>query len=324
MDAMNEDNGDFLFNNNLPPQSVTDNMNNFELWGIMAKTCYAISRSRFLEISKIGLTPQKAQVLHIIEGSGGSILQNKISGIIMRRQNSVSDLVNRMVREGLIAKTKLPDDRKYLLIIGKKGREKYNKLTRQSIEMIFGVLTPRDRQILNLVLSKLLDKASSLLKLEINVLSPGRDRREISVFDLWGVLARTNNAISRSRFLEIAEGGLTPEKANILYIVQINGGSIPQNKVSSVTMRRQHSVSDLVNRMVREGLIIKTKHPESRAYIIKISKKGKEKYHNLKRDTLDTIFSVLTLEDRQNLSLVLNKLLVKSRSLLGLDFTTPF
>ena len=321
---MNVDNGDFLNNNNPPPPPVTGKLNDFKVWGILANTCYAISRSRFLEIGRIGLTPQKAQVLHIIEDNGGSVLQNKISGITMRRQNSVSDLVNRMVREGLITKRRLPDDRKYQLIIGKKGKDKHDRLTRNSIEMIFSVLTPQDCQTLNLVLKKLFNKSSSLLNLEVNVPLLGNDRREIGYFDLWGVLAQTHNAISRSRFLEIAEGGLTPEKANILHIIQINGGSIPQNKVSSITMRRQHSVSDLVNRMVREGLIKKTKNPENRAYIIKMSKKGKEKYHNLKRNTLNTIFSVLTPEDRSTMYSILYKLLSRSRSLLGLDYTTPF
>ena len=321
---MNEDYGDSLTNHNPPAQSVNDNLSNFELWGLIANTCYAISRSRFLEIGRIGLTPQKAQILNIIKGNGGSILQNQISGITIRRQNSVSDLVNRMVREGLIIKTRLPDNRKYRLVIGKKGAEKIDQLTRQSIEMIFSVLTPQDCQILYFGLNKLLDKSTSLLNLEISEIPSESDGQESGYYDLWGVLARTNQAISRSRFLEIAEGGLTPEKANILRIVQINGGSIPQNKISSITMRRQHSVSDLVNRMVREGLITKTKHTENRAYIIKMSKKGQEKYHNLKRNTLNTILAVLTPEDRKNIYSILHKLLSRSRSLLGLDYTTPF
>ena len=236
---MNEDSGDLLLNNKPRPQSVIDNLNDFELWGILANTYYAILRSRFLEISRIGLTPQKAEVLFILENNGGSILQNKISGITMRRQNSVSDLVNRMVKEGLITKQRLPDDRKYQINIGKKGKEKHDRLTRNSIEMIFSVLSPQDCQILNQVLKKLLHKSITLLDLVVNVPSPESDRSESSNFNLWGVLARTHYAVSRSRFLEIAEGGLTPEKATILHIIQINGGSIAQNKVSGITMRRQ-------------------------------------------------------------------------------------
>lgn len=321
---MNENLGDSLLNSNPLQQPVTEDIDIFELWGVMANTEYAISKSRFVEIGKIGLTPQKAQVLQIIEDNGGSILQNEISGITMRRQNSVSNLVNRMIKEGLIVKKRLPNGRKYLLIIGKKGREKRNKLTRQSIEMIFSVLMPQDYQVMNLILNKLLDKSSSLLGLDINIISPGKEGQKTSKFDLWGVLAWTTRAISRSRFLEIGDVGLTPEKARILHIIQIHGGFVPQNKISDITMRRQHSVSDLINRMVREGLIFKTKRSVDRVYMVKMSKKGKEKYHKLKRNTLNEIFSVLTPEDRRNLHMILNKLLGKSRNLLGLDYTTPF
>ena len=96
--------------------------------------------------------------------------------------------------------------------------------------MIFSVLTTQDCQILNKALSKLLDKSSSLLNLEISAMPPVRDGRETGNFDLWGVLTRTHQAISRSRFLEIAHIGLTPEKAKILHIVEINGGSIHQKQ----------------------------------------------------------------------------------------------
>jgi DNA-binding MarR family transcriptional regulator len=230
-----------------------------------------------------------------------------------------------MVREGLISKKRLPDDRRYLLTIGEKGKRKHNALTRQSIEMIFSVLTAEDRRILEAGLNKLTSKSNSLLGLDDKNLSvPLKNSQDTINFYLWGVLVRTNFAISRPRFMEITDGGLTPEKAKILYIIQINGGSIPQNKVSGITMRRQHSVSDLVNRMVREGLIKKIKHSETRVYTIKMSKKGKERYHSLQKNTINMIFSVFTREERQNFHLVLNKLLNKSRNLLGLDFMTPF
>jgi DNA-binding MarR family transcriptional regulator len=76
--------------------------------------------------------------------------------------------------------------------------------------------------------------------------------------------------------------------------------------------------------MVQEGLIRKKKNSEDRVYVIKMLKKGEEKYHGLKRDTLDMIFSILNQKDRQNLHTALSKLLNKSRNLLGLDYKTPF
>jgi DNA-binding MarR family transcriptional regulator len=325
MNAVSKDYVDFVVNDSPPPAAVTDDVNNFELWGILANTYYAILRSRFIEVSKIGLTPQKAEILHILQTNGGSMLQNQISDITMRRQHSVSDLVNRMVREGLISKKRLPNDRRYVLTIRAKGIKKHRALTRRSIEMIFSVLTAEDHSILETGLNKLISKSNSLLGLDDKNLSlPPKNPRDSISFHLWGVLVRANFSISRSRFHEIAEVGLTPEKAKILHIIQISGESISQNKISGITMRRQHSVSDLVNRMVREGLVKKTKHLEDRVYTIKMSKKGKDKYHKLQKNTLDIIFSVLTREERQNLHLVLNKLLEKSRGLLGLDYTSPF
>ncbi len=322
---MNQDIESSVVSGSPPSEVETDELSNFELWGTLANTHYAILRSRFVEVGKLNLTPQKAQILHVIDDNGGSVLQNKISGVTMRRQHSVSDLVNRMVREGYITKKRLPNDRRYLITMKKKGESKYNQLTRQSVDIIFSVLTPQDCRKLNLVLHKLLKKASSLLGLdEKKLLLRGSGSRVSSVFDLWGLLAHTNFAISRLRFLEIADAGLTPEKAKILHIIHISGGSIPQNKISDITMRRQHSVSDLINRMVKEGLINKIKHPQDHVFIVKMSKKGRERYHCLKRNTLNIIFSVLTPEDRQNLCLALNKLLSKSRRLLGLDFTPPF
>ena len=136
------------------PGAAPDEISNLELWSALSNTYYAISRSRFLEVSKHGLTPQKAQILYLILTHDGFVLQNDVSGITMRRQHSVSDLVNRMVREGLVVKKKLPNDRKYQLTITKKGKTKHDKLTRQSIEMVFSVLTPRDHQVMATILKK--------------------------------------------------------------------------------------------------------------------------------------------------------------------------
>jgi DNA-binding MarR family transcriptional regulator len=325
MNTRNKAREDAVIDGGFLPGTVPEYLSNLELWGTLTNTHYAISRSRFLEVSKHGLTPQKAQILYVIQTNDGAVLQNKVSSITMRRQHSVSDLVNRMVREGLIAKKRLPNDRKYLLTITKKGKIKHDKLTRQSIEMIFSVLTTRDRQVMASILKKLLDESSAYLGFKDKSLLLSANEGDItSNFVLWGLLARTDFALSRSRFHEIAAANLTLEKAKILHIIHAHQGSIPQNRISEITMRRQHSVSDLVNRMVKEGLIIKTKRAEDRIYVIKMSKKGKERYYQLSKNNLDIIFSVLTQEERRDLHTVLNKLLDKSRSLLGLDYTVPF
>ncbi len=143
-------------------------------------------------------------------------------------------------------------------------------------------------------------------------------------FDVWVLLDAAHFAISRSRFLEIAQFGLTPEKAQILHVVLINGGAFPQSKISDFTMRQHHSVSSLINRMTKEGLLKKVKYPGDRAYTVLITKKGKDRYSKLTRESIEMVFSSLSDKDRQKLFLILNKILNKSRNLLGLDYEPPF
>jgi DNA-binding MarR family transcriptional regulator len=143
-------------------------------------------------------------------------------------------------------------------------------------------------------------------------------------FDVWVLLDAAHFAISRSRFLEIAQFGLTPEKAQILHVVLINGGAFPQSKISDFTMRQHHSVSSLINRMTKEGLLKKVKYPGDRAYTVLITKKGKDRYSKLTRDSIEMIFSTLSDTERKKLYSILHKVLDRSRNLLGLDYEPPF
>ena len=143
-------------------------------------------------------------------------------------------------------------------------------------------------------------------------------------FELWVMLDSAHFAISRSRFLEIAQYGLTPEKAQILHIVQSNGGSLPQSKISDFTMRQHHSVSSLINRMIKEGILKKVKYPGDRTFTVLTTKKGQDRYNKLTRDSIDMIFSSLSAVERQKLTSLLRQLLDRSRDLLGLDYGPPF
>jgi DNA-binding MarR family transcriptional regulator len=145
-----------------------------------------------------------------------------------------------------------------------------------------------------------------------------------SIFDLWVILDSAHFAISRSRFLEIAQFGLTPEKAQILHVLQSHGGAVPQSRFSDYTMRQHHSVSSLINRMIKEGLLKKVKYSGERTFTVLMTKKGKDKYSKLTRVSIDMIFSTLSNEDRQKLFSLLTHLLDKSRGLLGIDYEPPF
>jgi DNA-binding MarR family transcriptional regulator len=153
---------------------------------------------------------------------------------------------------------------------------------------------------------------------------PVRVNHKADNFGIWVLMDSAHFTISRSRFLEIAQFGLTPEKAQILHAIESNGGSLTQSKISEFTMRQHHSVSSLINRMVKEGLLKKVKYPGDRTFTVIMTKKGLGKYSNLTHKSIDMILSSLTDKEKLALYALLEKLLNTSRNLLGLDYEPPF
>ncbi len=153
---------------------------------------------------------------------------------------------------------------------------------------------------------------------------PAKVSHQAGNFGIWVLMDSAHFTISRSRFLEIAQFGLTPEKAQILHTIESNGGSLTQSKISEFTMRQHHSVSSLINRMVKEGLLKKVKYPGDRTFTVIMTKKGQGKYKNLTHKSIDMILSSLTDKEKQTLYALLEKLLNTSRGLLGMDYEPPF
>ncbi|MFH1646071.1 MAG: MarR family winged helix-turn-helix transcriptional regulator [Chloroflexota bacterium] len=118
----------------------------FDMWVLMDNAHFAIARSRFLEISQFDLTKEQAQVLYVLQVFGGSATQTQIADFTMRQHHSVSTLVNRMCKEGLVRKEKDPAGRGFRIFVTKKGKDKYARVTKNSVEMIFSSLSPAEKK----------------------------------------------------------------------------------------------------------------------------------------------------------------------------------
>jgi DNA-binding MarR family transcriptional regulator len=136
---------------------------------------------------------------------------------------------------------------------------------------------------------------------------------------LWTLFDNTHYGIARTRLLEIAKFGLTKEQAQILYIIKVNGGAVTLGKIATYSMRQHHSISTLINRMEKVGLVKKTKLPTEKAFRIAATPKGKAMYAKLTRESIDYVFAALTSPEKDLLNGCLLKLQKASRGLLGLD-----
>ena len=134
-------------------------------------------------------------------------------------------------------------------------------------------------------------------------------------FGMWLLLDFTEFAISRLRDLELATIGITPEQTIILQVLGLSDGKSTIAKISDTFMRRTHSISTMVRRMEKQGLVRIIKYAKRKELEVAITNKGRELQSKLPKKSIDAIFSVLSKEERIYLSLSLKLLLLQARSL---------
>jgi DNA-binding MarR family transcriptional regulator len=145
-----------------------------------------------------------------------------------------------------------------------------------------------------------------------------------NVFELYVLFSQTNAAIIRAREIELAKFGLTTEQGVLLHTLIKKGGSSTLSEIAIAIVRQVQSVSTLVERMTRLGLVKKVKYPDKKKLQVSITDKGLEMYNNVPHNSVEMIFSVLSLKDRNTLAKYLQRLSFRSRNLLGLDYKHPF
>ena len=139
-------------------------------------------------------------------------------------------------------------------------------------------------------------------------------------FSLWRVLDHTRFIIARSREKELGRYGLTPEQSHVLDILQESNGSTTINQLVELTQRQHHSISTLIDRMTKQGLVSKRKgRDDRRRYEVFITPKGRELAETMSRESISAIFSILSDAEMTNLRAVLRRLEVRAREELHKD-----
>ena len=141
--------------------------------------------------------------------------------------------------------------------------------------------------------------------------------------DIWIMMDKTYSSIYRNWLMELAQYGLTPEQARVLYTILAFGGSATLSQISFFTNRQLTSVSVIVSRMTKGGLVRKERKSRDKLQVI-ITEKGQDLFKRASVDSINMIFSSLSLKERQNILDNFVKMQGKARNLLGVDYTPPF
>ena len=237
---------------------------------------------------------------------------------------------------GLVTKERRPGEKELTILIADEGRRLLRKIPTTSLEKVFAVL-PQERRQFARSLRSLNEKARSLLvpgkppfmqyvSQDIATRQPDEnsdDNKLPSDYILWSQLDSTRFAISRLRELELAPYGLSVEQSSILRVLLNAGGSLTTKDLEDISLRQHHSVSTLVNRMEKMGLVGRQKRPGESRYRVFITPRGKKLFGGIAAVAVDMTFSSLTGSEKRQLDVFLRSLYLRARDLLGAPLPAP-
>ena len=144
-------------------------------------------------------------------------------------------------------------------------------------------------------------------------------------YKLRWLILQTRRAMYRARTIELFKYGITPEQAAGLFVVQAIGPRATPAEISRWLLREPHSISGLLNRMQKEGLITKAKDLERKNWVrVAMTEKGRQAYsQSTKRESIHRILTALSEKECQQIRTCLEKLRNKALEELGTASQPP-
>lgn len=138
------------------------------------------------------------------------------------------------------------------------------------------------------------------------------DFRADKDYNTWMLLSQIYKLVHKARVQELFKYGITPEQAGILFSIKA-AEAFNYDKtlttISRFTVLEPHSVSEILSRMEKSGLIEKTKGTRN-VLSVNITEQGQRAFESsTKRETMHNVMSCLSDEERQQLDRLLKKLL---------------
>jgi DNA-binding MarR family transcriptional regulator len=123
-----------------------------------------------LELKRLRTTQAQVRILNMLSRENRPVTIDELSNWTFKEFNSVSTLIIRMEKRGLIKKIKKNEDLKTYIVPTEKGNVLYHKKVKeQSIHLIFGSLSDEEKKQFYNILKKLRDTTSNLLGLDFKL-----------------------------------------------------------------------------------------------------------------------------------------------------------
>jgi DNA-binding MarR family transcriptional regulator len=132
-----------------------------ELWALLSQASNALGRVADSELSQVGISMMQAAVLVFVKNSKEPVIPAHISRWLFREPHTVSQLLMRMEKQGLVKRTKNLDRKNQVRItLTEKGEKAFQQQSEmRGIGRILSILTPEECNKLGVSLKKLRDEA---------------------------------------------------------------------------------------------------------------------------------------------------------------------
>ena len=143
---------------------------------------------------------------------------------------------------------------------------------------------------------------------------------------VWFLLEQTRNAIFKARAVELEQYGISPVQAGVMFVIHMLGGKTRPAEIARWLVREPHSISGLLTRMERDGLLQREPDPvRKNAVSIVLTAEGQDICNKtFRRESVKQVFSGLSDEEREELQGSLIKLRDRALKDRGVRNTPPF
>jgi len=143
--------------------------------------------------------------------------------------------------------------------------------------------------------------------------------------NLYILLDQTDGIITNAVELELKQIQMTQPQVRVLTMLSREDRPVTLEELANWTFKEFNSVSTLINRMEKKGLVKKIKKEGDLKTHVTLTAKGSDLYHRrVSERSIHLIFEKLSEEEKIQFETILKKLRTTTRDLLGLDFKPPF
>jgi len=310
-------------------------------WVLEQRTRDLLSKCEDKVLGEYNVTTEQYLTLIAIEYLDDPVRPTDIARWMLRKGNSASMIIDRMVKAGLVRRVRDRHDRRVVrVVITSKGRATFEQATPAFwglIEEILSSLSYEDKHTLISLLERLRDTA-------FEYLNPERDIREISRYEIedmarfmkwitryisisatlkglelrnialrtWVLARRTRDLLSKCEDKVLGEYNITTEQYTALIAIEYLDDPVRPTDIARLLLRKGTTASMIIDRMVKAGLVRRVRDRHDRRVVrVVITSKGRATFEQATPafwGLIEEILSSLSYEDKHILISLLERL----------------